>query len=101
MAGVRLELLPGKRAGMINMLKQIRETRTAEGLRVSNVIETRLGQGGVLVRTTGYENIDAWAESVFQPQPANVQEIFDLASKDPNFPYVATSSSRLLARINL
>jgi hypothetical protein len=93
-------ILPGKRDGFIHLLKQVREARLADGLPVSSVLETKIGEAGRVVRTRAFATLEDWAEATSEVQPAGVQEILDYAMKDSAYPYTEGVDSCLYANIN-
>ena len=93
------KVLPGKRAKQLEMIRQMREARSAAGLQTANVLEFVAGQAGVVLLAWGYPDLDAWAKDRAAGQPKGAQDILQRVQADPEFPFVEAISTRVYSDI--
>jgi hypothetical protein len=92
-------ILPGRRAKQIEMIRQMREARSAAGRPTANVLELVAGQAGVLLLAWGYPDLNAWATDRDAGQPKGAQDILQRVLADPEFPFVENLSTRVYSDI--
>ena len=93
------KILPGRRGKQLEMIRQMREARSAAGLQTANVLEIIAGQTGVVLLGWGYPDLSAWAKDRAAGQPKGAQDVLQRVSSDPEFPFAENVYTRVYVDI--
>ena len=96
---ISMRVLPGKRAKLIDLIRQIREARAGAGLPQSNVLQTVVGAANLLSVARPYANLQAWAKDRSTPVPKAVTDIQQRVLADPQGPYSEAIATRVYSDI--
>ena len=94
-----MRILPGRRAKMLEFVRQMREAREAGKLQPANLMQLVAGDPNVMFVVWGYADINAWAKDRAAGQPKGALDVQKHAESDPKFPYSETISMRVYSDI--